>query len=130
MNELPRRKRFPRLMLIATLLIIILISAIAWNFHTPANDPQVQAIRQQGYPVTLRELDVWYGKVPDEQNLALVYTNVFAQIALASNAFNKIKEDSWVPKRGQAIAAEDKAEIAAILATNRETLEPLFLATN
>jgi len=59
----------------------------------------------------LRELDEWYSKIPDDENVALVYTNVFAKIALASNAFNKIKEDSWVPKRGQAIAAEDKAEI-------------------
>src|SRR2546423_2157768 len=100
MSDEPRRRRFPRLIVIATVLLVMLAAVVSWNLRMPANDPQVQAIRQQGYPVTLAEWDAWYTKVPDAENLALVYTNAFARIATASNDFQGIKNETWIPKRG------------------------------
>jgi hypothetical protein len=123
-----RPKRFPRVRVILAVFLIILISLLAWNLRNSNDDSQAEAIRKQGYPATLVELDNWYRKIPDNENAALIYTNAFAKIALASNAFDQIREDSWIPKRGQPIAPEDKAELTAIFATNREVLQLLYSA--
>src|ERR1041385_1543521 len=117
-----------RLLSRLALILLILVAMLAWNLRTPTNDLQAEMIRQQGYPITLTELDSWYDKVPDNQNAALLYTNAFAKLTLASNAFYRVREDAWVPKRGQPIVPEDNEELAAIFATNREVMDLLFSA--
>lgn len=47
------------------------------------SDPRLEAIRKQGYPVTLSELESFYKPVPVEQNLALVYARAFDQPAFS-----------------------------------------------
>ena len=116
-----RPRRFPRLPVIILGFILILISFFAWNLRTPANDPDAEAVRRQGYPITLSELDDWYRKLPDAENAALIYTNAFAKISAASNAFDVIKGLN-LPPRSQPFAPEDKQELTAIFATNREIL--------
>jgi hypothetical protein len=120
--------RFRRFKLVALILVLFLCGFVAWNLRTPRQDPQIDAIRKAGYPVTPKELDEWYQRPPDAQNATLIYTNAFAKIAAASNAFDQIT--GWtMPKRGEPIATGDKNEFNALLGTNREPLVLLDSAT-
>lgn len=100
---------------------------IIWNVATPQEDARVVAIRQKGYPASLRELDAWYARVPDSQNAALILTNAFSQAGLAdsSSTLNLIGDKSWVPERGHLLDDAARAELTAMFATNQTLLELL-----
>jgi hypothetical protein len=123
-----RPRLLSRLMLGLAGLGMIVVATLAWNLRAPIHDPEADLIRQQGFPATLAELDDWYHKLPENLNAALIYTNAFAQIALASNSFYHVRDDKWIPKRGQPIAAEDSQGLEAIFSTNRAGLELLYSA--
>ncbi|NQU10585.1 hypothetical protein HQ590_07340 [bacterium] len=46
---------------------------------------ELAAIRAQGYPVTMAELEAWYPAVPDEENAARIYEHAFARFAGQTN---------------------------------------------
>jgi hypothetical protein len=105
---------------------------IAWNLATPEQDARVLAIRQKGYPSSLRELNEWYTHIPDSQNAALIYTNAFSQPALTNysgSTMTFVGETNWVPGRGHLMGKDDRAELSAVLATNQTLLDLLHSAT-
>jgi hypothetical protein len=117
------------LVLLAFLLLVG--GFIGWNLATPEQDARVLAIRQNGYPSTLRELDTWYTHIPDSQNAALIYTNAFSQPVLTNysgSSFTIFGETNWVPARGHLIDKEFRAELGAVLATNQTVLDLLHSA--
>src|SRR5215813_10195949 len=108
--------------------LLLLGGFIAWNLAIPEQDARMLAIRQKGYPTSLRELDEWYTRIPDSQNAALILTDAFSQPGLTNyngSTMALIGDTNWVPARGQLIAKEFRAELGAVLATN-QTLLDLF----
>src|SRR2546426_3516321 len=108
--------------------LLILAGVILWNLHTPRRDPRIDAIRKQGYPVTLAELDAWYPRVPDGENAALIYTNAFARTSMDNKA--GWPDKSWLPPRGELLEAEDRTEWTNLIATNQEALRLLCSAAS
>jgi hypothetical protein len=113
------------LVLLATLLL--LGGFIFWNLAAPEQDARVLAIRQQGYPISLPELDAWYQPVPESRNAASVVAKANAQPGLAnSSKLNAVLDDnSWTPTRSQLFDSKSKAEVSALLATNQALLNLL-----
>src|ERR1051326_299537 len=119
------------LTLIVLAFLILLGGFILWNLAAPEQDARVLAIRQQGYPVSVAELDAWYTHVPDSQNAAVVLTKAFSQPGLRDNSgtMTVIGDKTWVPARGHLLDDEAKAELSAALATNQILLDELHSAT-
>jgi hypothetical protein len=102
---------------------VALVVDVVWVLRAPPNDPQVNAIIKQGYPVTLAELDGWYRSPAPEQNAAFAYTNAFARLTGLTNFL-----DGWSPRAGEPIEPEDLSELKAVLETNRAALQLLHSA--
>src|SRR6185369_1136710 len=119
------------LTLVVLAFLLLVGGFISWNLATPEQDARVLAIRQNGYPSTLRELDKWYTHIPDSQNAALIYTNAFSHPTLTNysgSTMALVGETNWVPARGQLISKEFRAELGGVLATNQNLLELLHSA--
>jgi len=118
---LVRRLRENRSTTIAVLMFLLLAAIIAWNLSSSYTDVRLDAIRQNGYPLSLSELNIWYQAVPDSQNNALIYEQVFAL-----SEFGKF-DVNW-PIRGQAFSARYKRELADLVVSNRMALALLHSA--
>jgi hypothetical protein len=116
------------LTLVVLAFLLLLGGFIAWNLAAPEQDARILAIREKGYPTSLRELDAWYTRVPDSQNAALIFTNAFLQPSL-TNALTVVGETNWVPARGHLIGKGAGAELSAVLATNLTLLDLFHSAT-
>src|SRR5258705_175159 len=119
------------LTLVVLAFVLLLGGFIAWNLATPDQDARVLAIRQKGYPSSLRELDAWYTHIPDSQNAALILTNAFSQPALTNysgSTLTLVGDTNWVPARGHFFAKDFRAELGAVLATNQALLDLLYSA--
>ncbi len=105
----------------------LLTAFIIGNLVVPRPDPGLEAIRKQGYPVTLAELDAWYPQVPAAENAALDYTQAFALPVFSESNYvaKTIGDRTWLPPRGQALGGEAKTELAEVLATNQTALRLL-----
>jgi hypothetical protein len=119
------------LALVVLAFLLLLGGFIAWNLSTPEQDARVLAIRKSGYPASLRELDDWYTQVPDSQNAALILTKACSQPGLAENSSTMtfIGDKTWFPERGHLLDEEAKAELSAVLATNKALLDLLHSAS-
>jgi hypothetical protein len=105
---------------------LALAGSIVWSLRAPDRDLEAEAIRKQGYPATLSELDAWYPAVPPSENAALVYTNAFELLEASGVSSNGARFlDASYPGRGQRLTAEDRRELAGLLATNQEALRLL-----
>jgi hypothetical protein len=113
------------------LAVLVLLGAfITWNLAAPEQDARVLAIRQSGYPASLKELDAWYTHVPESQNAAMILTKAFSQPGLAdsSSTMTVLGDKSWVPTRGHLLDDESKAQLTAVLETNKTLLDLLHSA--
>jgi hypothetical protein len=130
MHHFWRLLRHNRITVALLSVIFLLVAFSIWNTLGPQHDARVEAIRRQGYPVTLAELQDWYKSVPDAQNAALVYTQAFGLRAFAdSSKLNDLSDSKkWLPQRGQMLKADKKAELTELLATNQPALELLHSA--
>ena len=104
------------------MLLFVLAAIIVWNLFGPHADARLDAIRQQGYPVTLAELDSWYKAVPEKQNNALIYEKAFAL-----PGFGNFEDIDW-PPRDRDLSVEDKKQLADLVATNGVALRLLHSA--
>lgn len=119
------------LTLVVLAVLVVLAGFIIWNLATPEQDARVLAVRQKGYPASLRELDAWYARVPESQNAAVMFTKAFSQPGLADNSstLSVVGDKTWVPTRGHLLDDQAKAELTAVLATNQILLDLLHSAT-
>jgi len=119
------------LTLIVLAFLLLLGGFIAWNLAIPEQDARVLAIRQKGYPASLRELDDWYTHIPDSQNAALIFTNAFSQPTFRDNSatLTVLGDTNWLPARGHLTGKDGRAELSAVLATNQTLLDLLHSAT-
>jgi len=90
--------------LTGALLLVAIALFLVW-LRWPAEPAYCQHLRQSGSPATLQELDASYPRVPDDQNPALVYLDIFTEAqareqALYSNgnASTPVQHD-WISRR-------------------------------
>src|ERR1022692_2366720 len=115
-----RRKRLAVLGAgVALLLAMWVISSLL----VPRRDVEVEAIRNQGYPVAMSELDAYYPFVPPEENAATVYSNAF--VLLTNLAGPNTRFVSALPPIGRGLSADDASELQAILEDNQAALRLL-----
>src|SRR4051812_34120372 len=120
-------KGVPRVSAILGIIVLVLTGLALWNIRTAASHPELDAIRKQGYPATLSEMNEWYQQPADSENAALYYTNALAKLYALTNLVQKGSgDDSWIPPRGKLISDEDKAELLAICATNGDRLAAFY----
>ena len=76
----PRRLTRGRWILIgfgAALLLLLLAPAIRKYYMSWQIEKELAAIRAEGLPTTLEELEAWYPEVPDGENAAILYEKAF-----------------------------------------------------
>lgn len=127
-----RKKKALKIVLICLgVLLPVLVGQKLW-FRAQANR-LIAEIRAAGEPTNLAELDAWYVAPPDDQNAALILTNVVAQLA-SSLAFENLSEaekklpyigTAPVPALGERLPPETLNTLEAVVARHREVLAQL-----
>ena len=116
-----------RLRLIGALALLVLLGLVAWAWLLPGTNDRVAALRQQGYPGSLLELDRWYAPVPDAENAALICTQAFADpfFSQTGGSTSAALDPDLLPPRGQDFNADDKKALAESLKENSDVLKLL-----
>jgi hypothetical protein len=118
-------KAFSRLRKILTVVLVLaaLYGAYRYTLHRMV-EAEIDAIRKQGYPVTLAELNKWYPQPPPGQNAADVYLQAFKLLAPRQPADTNlpIVGDAKLPPRGQPMNQKLGQLVSDYLATNRQAL--------
>jgi hypothetical protein len=104
--------------------VLVLATWVLWSLFAPHPDLVIEAVRKQGYPVSLAELDAWYPSVPPAENAALIYTNAFG--LLRNSAGPNTQFMSWLPPIGQGLSPEEESELQTVLASNQAALRLLY----
>lgn len=105
---------------------------VGWNLlHTP-DDPQLEALRRQGFPTTLKELNSWYVFVPPEENQALACEYAFAQLQGSLGLPQHFEGKASLFSHRGSLAPEEQRFLAGVLMTNAAAMELLhsLSATN
>ncbi len=129
MNALVDWLRKHRIAGVGLLFALLLLAALVWGVFLRGDDSGLEAVRAQGFPVTLAELNAWYAPVPPADNGALVYVEAFAQPLFndsPSGAGEPALENSILPVRGHHFTPENKKELVALIAKNQEVLRLLY----
>ncbi len=94
---------------------------------------QIKVLRDQGYPVTLEELDRWYNIPEGAKNAADLYTAAFSNYVEwdkdAQRALPVVGKASW-PGRTEALDASTRQLVEKFLSDNKKTLELLHEAAS
>ena len=118
-----------RIAVIGMAFALSLLGVVAWNLFLPHSDPALDAIRSQGLPVTLAELNEWYAPVPPGENAAMIYSEAFT-LPLFNNSSSgsgaPALDNATLPTRGHHFTPENKKDLAVLLEHNREVLRLLY----
>jgi len=118
-----RRKRLALLGAgVALLLGIWVISSL----FVSDRDLMIEAIRKQGYPVAMSELDAYYPFVPPKENAATVYTNAFALLTNLSGSNARFV--SALPAIGRGLSPDEESQLKDVLEDNDAALRLLYSA--
>jgi hypothetical protein len=100
------------------------MSALAWLRYSLSRQvrDRLSAIKQAGYPVTLRELDNWLGWVPVEKNAALQFMEASYSLippeSVSTNVSSILKFESSAP-----LPPELREALQAVVAENFSALQ-------
>jgi hypothetical protein len=119
-----------RTQLIVVLILPALYTAYRYTLHRMV-ESKLDAIRQQGYPVTLAELDKWYPQPPPGENAVEVYQEAFAHnVKLGDEELLlPVVGHAKLPPRGEPLSQGMRESIAQYLKTNQESIALLHKAT-
>jgi len=120
LNTMRRR----RLAVLGAAVGLLLGAWVLLSLLIPHRDLFVEAIRKQGYPASLAELDAYYPSVPAEENAALVYTNAFRLLTNLTGPNTPFL--TWLPPIGQGLSAEEESELKDVLSDNQAALNLLY----
>ncbi len=127
-----RKKKAAKIVLICLGVLLPVLVGQKLYFRAQASR-LIAEIRAAGEPTNLAELDAWYVAPPDDQNAALILTNVVAQLA-SSLALENLSEAEkklpyigigHVPVLGERLSAETLNTLEAVVARHREVLAQL-----
>ena len=128
----PRPDKTLRWMIGILVAVVVLVGGYLLYRRALANgvEKRLDAIRAQGYPVTLQELDDWYPTPPVGENAADVYQQAFLKFAARNKADRvlHIVGTTRLPELGEPIAPKMLEGIADYLARNQEALDLLHKA--
>jgi hypothetical protein len=102
-------------------LFLLVAATVVWALFCLPHEKRLDAIRKQGYPVSLSELNAWYKPVLDGQNNARVYEAAFALPDFGSY------EVAWLDQGG-ALSVQDREELTDLLAIDQTALRLLHSA--
>ena len=120
LNTMRRR----RLAVLGAAVGLLLGAWVLWSLLIPHRDLFVEAIRKQGYPASLAELDAYYPAVPAAENAALVYTNAFGLLTNLTGPNTPFM--TLLPPIGQGLSAEEESELRDFLSDNQAALNLLY----
>ncbi|HTS19257.1 MAG TPA: hypothetical protein VMP11_16895 [Verrucomicrobiae bacterium] len=105
------------------LILAALYAAYRYTLHRMV-EARLDEIRQQGYPVTLAELDKWYPQPPPGENAAATYRRAFAKNVKLGDQELCLPIVGWsnLPSRGAALPPAMRDGIASYLRTNQESI--------
>jgi hypothetical protein len=119
-----------RTALVVVLVLAALYVAYRYTLHRMV-EARLDDIRQQGYPVSLAELDKWYPQPPPGENAADVYSQAFSQY----DEWKKprlmllpIVGEAKLPHPGQPLDAETKNLLEELLSANAQAIQTLHSA--
>lgn len=102
--------------ILAGSLVLVIAAVLWWNYHHQSETTQIRArFRAAGVPMTPRELDAYYPRIPDSDNAALVILEGASRIQRATETNTPIFGSGDVPARGKKWSPE-------ILAASHEAL--------
>ncbi len=116
------RRLWPWVVLIVLLLVVGGDQVYRWVVHSQVQR-EINALRREGYPVGVAELQAWHRQVPDQENAALRIMEAADYLALAPNTFN----DRW-PARAEELGPDERDAFREILTNNAPALEAVHLA--
>lgn len=119
-----------RTALVVVLALTALYGAYRYTLHRMV-EAKLDEIREQGYPVTLAELDKWYPQPPPDENAADVYRDAYAHNVRLGNKelYLPIVGNAKLPPRGESLPQGMRESIAQYLKTNQESIALLHKAT-
>jgi hypothetical protein len=127
-----RKKKAAKIVLICFgVLLPVLVGQKLW-FRAQANR-LIAEIRAAGEPTNLAELDAWYVAPADDQNAALILTNVVAQLASSLAYENRSEAEKnlpfigggFEPILGERLPPETLTTLEALVARHHEVLAQL-----
>ena len=124
------RKLYP--WVIAGVIVLLMLAFVAYRGALLVLlKNEKAALRKKGYPVTLKELDESYTRVPRDENAALVYQEAFkarVQPAKEAEALLPIVGEAEEPPIGEGLSGEALAAARQHLSDNQRTLKLLHEA--
>jgi hypothetical protein len=125
------KSKFARKLLIAAIsglvvLVVVLAATMFWRLHP---QPPIAAhsgdLVNDGFPHTLRELDVWYAQPLPGQNAATVYSQGFdaLQIANVQSLDVPLLGKGTLPSLGSPVPVSMKAVLAGVIRSNKDALQ-------
>jgi hypothetical protein len=85
---------------------------------------EMAALRAQGFPVTVRELQSWRGGIPDKENAAIKIMEAVDYLALENDAFGKNR----FPAHAEELGPSERDALREVLTNNVSALEAVHAA--
>ncbi len=129
-NKRVRRRFKMRHGIVALLLLLFLLFRVTGSLKLKK---QIEVLRNQGYPVTLEELDRWYNIPEGVKNAADVYMNAFSNYVEWDSEASKalpIFGKAPLPARTQTLDASTRQLVEKFLSDNEKTLTLLHEAAS
>lgn len=123
-----------RLSICKAMVAVTLLSTALPSCQSDEISAKIDAIRKEGYPETLAELERWYPRPSTNENGALVYLEAFSRYRRPWNdnspKWKLLLAEGWakMPARGEPLSQETKDLISEYLAANDETMRLLHKA--
>ena len=111
MDDVKEKKNYclGKILIIGVIVCVLLLLFSVTIFRYKLNkdlEVRCEKIRAAGEPITLRELDKFYGEVPDDENAALIYEDIFSLLYIDSYHVY----DMYVDEAAAKGITEDKLE--------------------
>jgi hypothetical protein len=127
-----RKRKVAKIVLICLAVLLPVLVGQKLYFRAQANR-LIAEIRAAGEPTTLAELDAWYVTPPDDQNAALILTNVVAQLASSLAYENRSEAEKklpfigggFAPVLGERLPPETLTTLESLLARHAKVLAQL-----
>ena len=105
--------------------VFVLVLSIVWQLCRSQIDPRVAAVRQQGYPISLTELNAFYPEVPADQNLALACQRAFQRMGVRQSLTDWLRKTNAVLVHERHLPPAAKAYLESELSAHEEALDLL-----
>jgi hypothetical protein len=109
---------------ICNVLFVLFSPFVIWRLLLWNNvNSQLRAIRAEGLPANVRELNAWYEEVPENRNAALVLTKAFTLGPRYPDPKSNLAWSFKLPAAGRVLSKEEAAALSGFVQTNSAMLE-------